>query len=91
MNSTTSEEDTNFVKDTLPYWSDGISFLLLGLMYVVLPTPPTRRLWQRTGETVLWGSIVLSNLGWLSCLDSLSVRVLFWILSPDLSDLQNIS
>lgn len=62
MNSTS--EDTSFVKDTLPYWSDGISFLLLGLMYAVLPTPPTRRLWERAGETVLWGSIVLSNLVW---------------------------
>lgn len=64
MNSTTEDDISFFVKDTLPFWADGISFLLLGLMYVVLPIPPTRRLWLRPGETLLWRVIVLSNLGW---------------------------
>jgi hypothetical protein len=49
---------------TLSWWSDGISFILLGLMYIALPLPPANRLWPRAGEGIWWGLVVFSNVVW---------------------------
>lgn len=51
------------IKRLVP-WADGVSFLLLGFMYLMLPLPPSQRVWPRDGELWVWHSIIIVNCAW---------------------------
>lgn len=52
------------VLDELLWWADGVSALLLCLMYTALPLPPHERLWPRCGELFWWYSVIILNFAW---------------------------
>jgi hypothetical protein len=48
----------------LLWWANGISALLLMILYVALPFPNSVRLWPRQGNRLWWLLLLLATLSW---------------------------